>query len=373
MKTVLSRRTVLQAVGSAALSCAVIPAAFPDPAVPEVATAGWRPEGPDTPKICLDLSLAHLDQAAMRRLKQIGVNYIASGGPPIPWEESQIRSFMDTLKSGGLTLGNMMIGGFPNTLYGRPGRDEEIEKVRQSIRAAGRAGLPVVEYNFYAHRAIEGYYEETGRAGAGLTAFDYDRVKGLAPLPDEGAHTLDEMWRNITYFLKAVVPVAEESGVRLALHPNDPPAPISRGSEQIMGSVEGWKHLIEIVPSKSNGITFDCGVTREMGHNPVEICRYFGTRDRINHVHFRNVQVRVPNEKYTEVFLDDGQIDMFAVMKELVRQRYPRLIYPEHPRGLDADRERPDFKPSYPGGGMYAGFVYNVGYTRAMLQAALAS
>ena len=373
MKTVLSRRTILQAVGSAALSRSVIPTALSCPAAPEAVAAGWCPEGPDTPKICLDLSTAHLEEATMRRVKQIGVNYVLSGGPPIPWEESRIRSIMDTLKSGGLTLGNMMISGFPNTLYGRPGRDEEIEKIRQSIRAAGRAGLPVVEYNFYAHRAIEGYYEETGRAGAGLTAFDYDRVKGLAPLPNEGAHTLDEMWRNITYFLKAVVPVAEESGVRLALHPNDPPAPISRGSEQIMGSVEGWKHLIEIVPSKSNGITFDCGVTREMGRDPVEVCRYFGTRDRINHVHFRNVQVRVPSEKYTEVFLDDGQINMFAVMKELVRQKYPRLIFPEHPRGLEADRERADFRSYYPGGGSYVGFVYNVGYTRAMLQAALAS
>jgi len=372
MKTLMSRRTLLQAVGTAALSSTAIPLAFSGPAVPETGDGGWRPEGPDTPKICLELSVARLDEAAMRRLKQIGINHIASGGPPIPWQESRIRSIMDTLKSGGLTLGNLMIDGFPNTLYGRPGRDEEIEKVRQSIRAAGRVGLPVIEYNFYAHRAVEGYYEETGRAGAGLTAFDYDRIKGLAPLAEEGAHTLEEMWRNITYFLKAVVPVAEESGVRLALHPNDPPAPLSRGSEQIMGSVEGWKHLIEIVPSKSNGITFDCGVTREMGQNPVEVCRYFGERDRINHVHFRNVQVRVPNEKYTEVFLDDGQINMFAVMKELVRQKYPRLVYPEHPRGLDADRVLAGFGSGYPGGGAYVGYVYNVGYTRAMLQAALA-
>ena len=136
-----------------------------------------------------------------------------------------------------------------------------------------------------------------------------------------------------------------------------------------MGSVEGWKRLIEIVPSKSNGITFDCGVTREMGDDPVEVCRYFGTRDRINHVHFRNVRVQVPNEKYTETFLDEGEINMFAVMQELVRQKYPRLIFPEHPRALDADRELPDFKSGYPGGG-YAGYVYNVGYTRAMLQAA---
>lgn len=266
-----------------------------------------------------------------------------------------------------------MIAGFTNTLYGRPGRDEEIQKVQQSIRAAGAAGVPVVEYNFYAHRSMEGYYAETGRAGTGLTAFDYDRVKDLPPLPNEGAHSLGEMWNNITYFLKAVVPVAEQAGVRLALHPNDPPAPISRGSEQIMGNLEGWKHLIEIVDSKSNGITFDCGVTRELGEDPVEVCRYFGSRDRINHVHFRNVRVEKPREKYMEVFVDEGQVDMFAVMKELVRQKYPRLVFPEHPRGLDADSEVPDFKSGYPGGGTYIGYAYNVGYTRAMLQASLAS
>ncbi len=372
MTSSISRRSVLRAMGTAALSSSVIPANFALAEDTVTADGGWRPEGPGTPKICLDIGSNHLEEATMRGVKQIGVNHVACGGsPPIPWEESQIRSIMGTLKSAGLTLGNMMIGGFPNTLYGRPGRDEEIEKVRQSIRAAGRAGLPVIEYNFYAHRATEGYYAEIGRAGAGLTAFDYDRVKDLPPLANEGARTLDEMWRNITYFLKAVIPVAEESGVRLALHPNDPPAPISRGSEQIMGSVEGWKHLIEIVPSKANGITFDCGVTREMGQDPVEVCRYFGTRNRINHVHFRNVQVRVPNEKYTEVFLDDGQVNMFAVMKELVRQKYPRLIYPEHPRALDADRELARMGSSYPGGGAYVGFAYNVGYTRAMLQAAL--
>ena len=279
---------------------------------------------------------------------------------------------MERLKSGGLTLGNMMIAGFPNAIYGRPGRDEEIEKVRRSIRAAGRAGLPVVEYNFYAHRLVEGYYAESGRGGAGLTAFDYDRVKDLPPLSEEGAHSLEEIWSNISYFLRAVVPVADESGVRLALHPNDPPVPLSRGSGQIMASLEGWKRLIEIVPSKSNGITFDCGVTRELGEDPVEVCRYFGTRDRINHVHFRNVRVRAPREKYTEVFLDEGEVDMFAVMKELVRQKYLRLVYPEHPRGLDADREHPGFKSAYPGGGSYVGFAYNVGYTRAVLQAALA-
>ena len=137
MRSDLSRRNIMQAIGATALSTQTAPGAqIPEP----------RAEARDTPKICLEsgagsLSAGHLDAAGMRRVKQLGVDHVLMGGPKIPWEESQIRSIMDNIKSGGLTLGNMMIGGFPNAIYGRPGRDEEIEKVRQSIRAAGRAGL----------------------------------------------------------------------------------------------------------------------------------------------------------------------------------------------------------------------------------------
>jgi len=313
------------------------------------------------------------EEASARRIKQLGVNYVLSGGGRIPWEEAQLKAQMDRISSYGLTLGNLMIGGFNNAIYARPGRDEETEKVIASIHAAGKAGLPVVEYNWYAHRAMEGYFEEPGRNGSSWTGFDYERMKELPPLENEGAHNLEEMWTNITYFLKKVVPEAEKAGVRLALHPNDPPAPLSRGSQQIMGSVEGWKRLIDIVKSPSNGITFDCGVTKEMGQDPVEVCRYFGSRDRINHVHFRNVKVKKPYERYSEVFIDEGENNMFAVMRELVKLKYTRLIYPEHPRGMDYDRERANFRSQYPGGGGYAAFAFNVGYARAMMQAALTS
>jgi mannonate dehydratase len=340
-----------------------------------------RFEGEDTPKICLEAALGGSPgnaagsndeaAAAARRIRQLGVDHVISGGGRIPWEESRLKDMMDHLKSNGLVLANLMIAGFPNAIYNRPARDADVDSVIQSIRVAGKVGLPVIEYNWYAHRAMEGYFEEAGRAGAGWTGFDYERMKDLPPLAEEGAHTLDEMWANITYFLKAVIPEAEKAGVRLALHPNDPPAPISRRSQQIMGTIEGWKKLIGIVNSPSNGITFDCGVTREMGGDPVEVCRWFASRDRINHVHFRNVKVQRAYERYTEVFIDEGENDMFAVMKELVKQKYTRLIYPEHPRALDYDRERPNFRPQYPGGGGYAAFAFNVGYTRAMMQAAL--
>jgi mannonate dehydratase len=288
-----------------------------------------------------------------------------------------------------------------------------MEPFLASIAAAGKGGLTVVEYNFYAHRAIEGYYETVGRAGAGYTGFDYDlellvddnnipvqpvlrdpngqitaetlaafpnahkvKFKDLPPLPSEGAHTLEEMWSNISWFLKLAVPAAEKAGVRLALHPNDPPSPISRKSQQIMGTLAGWKHLISIVDSPANGITFDCGVTRELGEDAVAVAEYFASRKRINHVHYRNVQVVKPYEKYQEVFIDAGINDMFGVMKALVKNKYTGTIYPEHPRAFDADRDRvgPGGRlPGYPGAGGYTGITFSVAYTRAMMQAALES
>jgi mannonate dehydratase len=306
----------------------------------------------------------------MRRLKQVGVDYVLTGGPPIPWTEADVRTRMDRFKSGGLTLCNMMISGFDDVIWGRPGADAQIEKVIASIRAAGKAGLPVIEYNFYAHRLIEGYKEEIGRAGAGLTAYDYTLAKDLPPKDGVGTHTRADQLKRAEHFLKAIVPEAEKANVRLALHPNDPPVPLSRGSEQLMAKVAHWNEYLDLVKSPHNGMTFDCGVTREMGEDPVAVCRSLGERDCINHVHFRNVIVRTPYVDYTEVFLDEGQVDMFAVMKELVRQKYSRGLYPEHPRALDLDRERGGIRNQYPGGGGLVGEIYNVAYTRATLQAA---
>jgi mannonate dehydratase len=332
---------------------------------------GMPQESAATPKIACAIDLGNgVTTEAIRSVVQIGVTHVLSGGPTIPWTAGQLQPIVNRLKTAGVTLGNLMIGGFPNTIYGRPGRDEEIEKIRQSIQAAGQVGVPVVEYNFYAHRAMEGYYEEVGRGGAGLTGVDYGRMKDLPPLAEEGTHTLDEMWAHITYFLKAVVPVAVKANVRLALHPNDPPFPQSRGSQQIMSTLDGWKHLIEIVDSPSNGITFDCGVTQEIGEDPVAVCRYFGSRDRINHMHYRNPHILKPYLEYDEGFIDEGDVNMLAVMRELIKVKYSRELYPEHPRAIDYDRARGPIA-GYPGGGGYTGDVYDIAYAKAMLQAAL--
>ena len=202
--------------------------------------------------------------------------------------------------------------------WGRPKR-RDIEHVQESIRIAGRLAIPVVEYNFLAIRPSKGYYVVPGRGGSQLRAFDYERIKSLPPLPEVGEVAAEEYWKRLTYFLKAVIPVAEKAGVRLALHPNDPPIETFRGTGLPLRSLADLKRLIAVVPSPSNGITLDTGVTREMGENVVETIRYFGTRDRINHVHFRNVRLKTRYTDYTETFIDEGDNDMLAAMRAFPR------------------------------------------------------
>lgn len=327
-------------------------------------------EGPKTPKLILNCP-ASASQSHMRMIKQIGADHVLMSGPKLPWDLVHLKEIMDKFSKEGLAVSNMMISGFPNVIYGKAERDAEIEMVQRSLKAAGQAGIPVVEYNFYAHRLTEGYFRQEGRGGAGYLGYNYNRPndagvapKDLPPMEDVGAFDRETLWSNLEYFLKAIIPTAEAAGVRMALHPNDPPAPISRGSEQIMATFKDWKRLVDLVDSPSNGMTYDCGVSNEIGEDPLEVLAYLSSRDRINHVHFRNCLVKQPSMEYVEVFPDEGSVDMFAVMKELVRRQYPFGIFPEHPRGLDFDK-------AHPGGGDHAGYIYNMAYARAMFQAAM--
>lgn len=321
------------------------------------------------PKIC---AYAGTNAAENRALQQVGISYVIGRGGRMPWTEENLREQITGLKEQGMTVVNAMIGGMHDIIHGGPNRDREIENIIESTRAAGKAGLPCIEYNFYGHRLTEGYEEELGRGGSGLTRFNYARVKDLPPLEQEGAQTMEELFQRAEYFLKAIIPEAEKANVRFALHPNDPPAPVSRGTQQMFATFANWKRYLDLVKSPYNGITFDCGVTRELGEDPVAVCRYLGRRDVINHVHYRNVTVRQPYADYTEVWLDDGQVNMFEVMKELVRQKYSRSLLPEHPRAIDLDRER-GIRGQYAkvGGGGFAGEIYNYGFAKAMLLAAL--
>jgi len=311
----------------------------------------------------------------LRFIVHLGVDWVTMGGPGAPtyspegrvirsasdfseppWKEDQLRRLKERVESFGLKIGNLMLHDFREAILGRPGADKDIENVRESIRVAGKVGIPIVEYNWYALRAMGGYYKEPGRGGTLLAAHDYDRSRDLPVLPDVGEHTAEQLWARYERFLKAVVPVAERAGVRLAVHPNDPPPPRYRGVEQILGSVDGLKRVCEVVKSPANGITFDTGVTREMGLDVIENIHWFGRRDQINHVHFRNVVMKVPRQKYVETFIDAGDNDMMACLRALHATGYPRLLHPDHVPELPGD-------PTQRGGWGYA-----VGQIKTMLR-----
>jgi mannonate dehydratase len=333
-------------------------------------------EGPDTPKICLNCGLNATD-GEMQLIKQMGVDYVNGGASATqPWKVEDIRSNLERYKANGLTVIKVGLGFIGmNIILAREGRDKEIATIKENIVAAGAAGIPVIEYNWYISRLEAGYFGKTGRGGSGVTGYDYTQVKDLPPNPETGLVTSEQIWDNYTYFLKEVIPVAEKAGVRMCVHPNDPPAQISYGNPQILASFEGWKRLMDIVKSPSNGVTYDPGVCKEMGEDPVEVMRYMASRNQLIHSHYRNVITYEPYNRYDEVFYDVGQVNMYAVMKEYFNSGYTGGIFPEHQRFFTRDAEYPGYKEGgYPGGGnSITGLVYNVAYTRAMMQAAMSS
>ncbi|MEP7365152.1 MAG: mannonate dehydratase [Acidobacteriota bacterium] len=262
------------------------------------------------------------------------------GGAAGGWREDELAAVMGKLKSFDLQLGIAMLPGMPNVLLGNARQDEDIARVSEAIRLAGRMGIPVAEYTFTALRSSAGYYAQQGRGGASLRAFDYERIRHDPPFPELGRVSREQMWERLGYFLKAVLPVAERAQVKLALHPNDPPVPEYRGVAQPVCTAADFRELFTKYPSASNGMTLDTGVMRECGDNPVEAIRYFGERRRIHHVHFRNVRMETPRLKYLETFHDDGDVDMGAAMAMFEKVGYRYLIVPDHTPELPGDNER---------------------------------
>lgn len=188
-----------------------------------------------------------------------------------------------------------------------------------------------------------------------MTSFDYDRVKD-APLTAIGEVSEEEVWENYTYFLKHVISVAEEAGVKMGLHPDDPPVPLLSGTARIFRSVEALKRAIEIVPSDYNGLEFCQGTIAEMGADVVEAIRYFGGRKKIFYVHFRNVKKTVP--KFDESFIDDGDVDMFKAMRTYKEVGFDGPIMPDHTPKVVGDTRWG-----------HRGRAFAVGYIKALIQA----
>ena len=238
-------------------------------------------------------------------------------------------------------------------LAGLPGRDEQIENWCRSLVNMGRAGIPVLGYHFMVLSVWRTSETTRGRGQALVTSFDYDLVKD-APITELGEISDDQMWDNYTYFLKAVIPVAERAGVRMCLHPDDSPISPIAGVARIFRSHESLKRLTEIVPSDYNGLEFCQGTVSEMPEDVLEAIRYFGSRDKIFYVHFRNVSGPVP--AFEETFIDEGHVDMLEAMKLYKEVGFDGPMIDDHSPMVVQD----------PGYG-YRSRAYSLGYMRALM------
>jgi mannonate dehydratase len=201
-----------------------------------------------------------------------------------------------------------------------------------------------------------------GRGGASYSAFDYAKTPQEPPLTEAGPVSADMMWDRITYFLKRVIPVAEQNKVKMACHPHDSGMPAEegfRGVHRVLGSVDGLKRFIEINPSTYHGLNFCQGTVSEMLKDPnreiSDVIRYFGTRKKIFNVHFRNIHGGFLN--FEETFPDCGDVDMLAALRVYQEVGYDGMLMPDHVPIIQGDN-----------GGRQA-FAFAYGYIRGLMQA----
>jgi len=272
-------------------------------------------------------------------------------------------------------------------LWGLPHRDREISDICTTIRAAGQAGVHTVIVNLTPWRSLplswgqtpgapkpgEGdlhngsgpgrYTRAAGRGGAVLLTHTRDRAAedaARAPAAANAPHghvTAEEMWDRIRYFYERIIPVADEAGVNIGAHPNDPPEKVYRGVEQVLNTAEGLKKLVDLVPSPRNGLLLCLGTLHEMGTGPddtMTAIEYFVKRGKIFNAHFRNPKGTIPNGYYQEDFLDEGDMDMLAVMRLLSQNNYQGSLDPDHAVGIVGDT------------GGRIGFAWEVGYMKAL-------
>jgi mannonate dehydratase len=262
-----------------------------------------------------------------------------SRGPqPAPPDAAQLRQVCERVRAFGLEPEATGLSLSRAIIVGDDDRDAALATFAESVRIIGDAGIGVITLNFTALRASEGYgSHHGGRGGAHVRDFDAQRIRDLPPLPDVGAHTREQMWHRLTWFLEQAVPVARQAGVRFAMHPNDPPVDEFRGVAQPLCDLASMQRLVQAVDDPANAIFYDSGVSTEWGEDAVEVAQWFASRDRIATVHLRNVRVDLPRERYTEVFHDDGDADLAAVLRVLDDHGYRGGIDPDHTPGFTMD------------------------------------
>ena len=242
---------------------------------------------------------------------------------------------------------------------GLPGRDEEVERMCTLIRNMGKLGIEVLCYNFTAYFNWERTrFDYPERGGALVSEYDYSKTDHTVLTP-AGVITEEQLWSNFEYLQKAIVPVAEEANVKLALHPDDPPVPAIRGISRILTSADAMEKAINLVPSKNMGITMCQGTFQAMGEDVISCIRRFGEQGKVFFVHFRDTC----GNKYHfhETFHDNGPTNMAAAIKAYEDVNYHGYVRVDHvPAMAGEDAEHPGYGS--------VGRLYAIGYLRGLLE-----
>lgn len=295
--------------------------------------------------------------------KQMGVtdaviHPLEIGTDKTNWTYDELRGLKNYLESDGLDF-SVLEGSVPLTdriRLGLDGRDEDLAEFKRFLRDCGDLGIPVVCYDWMggvrwarteAHNAVRG--------GSLVTGYDNAKMQGGPPIPaSEKSH--EDVFEALAYFLEEAVPVAEEAGVKLGLHPDDPPRESVRGVPRVANSVENYDRILEIYDSEHNGVTFCQGNFTAMGVDVPEAIRHFD--EKINFVHFRDVEGDA--DEFVETWHDNGPTDMHSAMEAFVDIGFDGPMRPDHvPTMAGEDNSNPGYHTK--------GRLFAIGYMRGLL------
>lgn len=301
-----------------------------------------------------------------------------AGDPDKIWEVADLMKIKAAVEAKGLVwhaIENFDPAHWHDILLDGPKRAHQIEQVKQMIRNVGKAGIPVIGYNFSIAGVAGRITARNSRGNAECVIMNGIEEGCTAPIrrgmvwnmwygqPGEGflpEITQEQIWRRLERFLEEVVPVAEQAGVRLAAHPDDPPLDRVRAQPRLVNQPHLYDRLLAAKPSFHNGIEMCLGTIQEMTEGDVyEVAaKYskFGEQglNMMPYIHLRNVSGKVPY--YRETFIDDGDIDVLRIMRILKANHYDGVIIPDHAPQMSCDAP------------WYAGMAFSMGYLKAAMQ-----
>ena len=295
-----------------------------------------------------------------------------AGDPDQLWTYEELAALKRQINSAGLELEaieNLDPADWHDILLDGPRKGLHLENVKTIIRNIGKAGIPILGYNFsiagVAGR-VKGPFARGGAEAVGMDGpFDKPMPNGMAwnmvydrtaPAGTVPSATTDQLWQRLEGFLEAVIPVAEEAGVTLAAHPDDPPLPSIRGQPRLVYQPRLYQKLLDLKPSPCNALEFCVGTLAEMTEGDIyDVVGTYSRQGKLAYVHLRNVRGKVPF--YKETFLDDGDVDVLRVLRILKQNNFEGVVIPDH---------APQMSCAAP---WHAGMACALGYLRAGMQA----